>query len=52
MLQKRSIDTVQQAFEGLRNASRKVRRPDCTLATVDHVRFGPRAFHILATDTH
>jgi len=29
---------VQQAFEGLRNASRRVRRPDCTLATVDHVR--------------
>ncbi|KAF5355725.1 hypothetical protein D9756_004397 [Leucocoprinus leucothites] len=25
-----------QAFEGLRNASRRVRRPDCTLATVDH----------------
>jgi homoaconitase/3-isopropylmalate dehydratase large subunit len=31
--------TSPQAFEGLRNASRKVRRPDCTLATVDHVRF-------------
>ncbi|KAF2264062.1 3-isopropylmalate dehydratase [Lojkania enalia] len=28
--------TSPQAFEGLRNASRKVRRPDCTLATVDH----------------
>lgn len=27
----------QQAFEGLKNASRKVRRPDCTLVTVDHV---------------
>ncbi|KAI9774526.1 MAG: 3-isopropylmalate dehydratase [Geoglossum simile] len=26
----------QQAFEGLRTADRKVRRPDCTLATVDH----------------
>lgn len=30
--------TSPQAFEGLRNASRTVRRPDCTLATVDHVR--------------
>lgn len=29
--------TSPQAFEGLRNASRGVRRPDCTLATVDHV---------------
>ncbi|KAF5363530.1 hypothetical protein D9756_000562 [Leucocoprinus leucothites] len=28
--------TSPQAFEGLRNASRAVRRPDCTLATVDH----------------
>ncbi|KAI8997691.1 putative alpha-isopropylmalate isomerase [Pilobolus umbonatus] len=28
--------TSPQAFEGLRNANRKVRRPDCTLATVDH----------------
>ncbi|KAK6531637.1 3-isopropylmalate dehydratase [Orbilia ellipsospora] len=28
--------TSPQAFEGLRNASRTVRRPDCTLATVDH----------------
>lgn len=28
--------TSPQAFEGLRNASRKVRRPDCTLATTDH----------------
>ncbi|KAK6517164.1 3-isopropylmalate dehydratase [Arthrobotrys conoides] len=28
--------TSPQAFEGLRNASRSVRRPDCTLATVDH----------------
>ncbi|KAH7905278.1 aconitase, partial [Hygrophoropsis aurantiaca] len=25
-----------QAFEGLRLANRRVRRPDCTLATVDH----------------
>ncbi|KIJ19536.1 3-isopropylmalate dehydratase [Paxillus involutus ATCC 200175] len=25
-----------QAFEGLRTAGRKVRRPDCTLATLDH----------------
>ena len=33
----RSTHTTQQAFEGLRNADRKVRRPDCTLATVDHV---------------
>lgn len=31
--------TSPQAFEGLRNAGRKVRRPDCTLATVDHVCF-------------
>ena len=30
--------TSPQAFEGLKNAERKVRRPDCTLATVDHVR--------------
>jgi 3-isopropylmalate dehydratase len=30
--------TSPQAFEGLKNASRKVRRPDCTLVTVDHVR--------------
>ena len=29
--------TSPQAFEGLKNASRQVRRPDCTLATVDHV---------------
>ncbi|CAZ82820.1 unnamed protein product [Tuber melanosporum] len=28
--------TSPQAFEGLRNAGRIVRRPDCTLATVDH----------------
>ncbi|OQD75454.1 hypothetical protein PENDEC_c007G00533 [Penicillium decumbens] len=28
--------TSPQAFEGLTNASRKVRRPDCTLVTVDH----------------
>ncbi|KAI9322777.1 3-isopropylmalate dehydratase [Dichotomocladium elegans] len=28
--------TSPQAFEGLRNANRKVRRPDCTLVTVDH----------------
>lgn len=28
--------TSPQAFEGLRNAKRAVRRPDCTLATVDH----------------
>ena len=28
--------TSPQAFEGLRLASRKVRRPDLTLATVDH----------------
>ena len=32
--------TSPQAFEGLRNAKRKVRRPDCTLATSDHVRIG------------
>jgi homoaconitase/3-isopropylmalate dehydratase large subunit len=31
------IDVKQQAFEGLKNAGRKVRRPDCTLATTDHV---------------
>jgi 3-isopropylmalate dehydratase len=29
--------TSPQAFEGLENAGRKVRRPDCTLATTDHV---------------
>ncbi|EGG01925.1 uncharacterized protein MELLADRAFT_44992 [Melampsora larici-populina 98AG31] len=28
--------TSPQAFEGLRNAGRPVRRPDCTLATCDH----------------
>lgn len=28
--------TSPQAFEGLKNANRKVRRTDCTLATVDH----------------
>ena len=28
--------TSPQAFEGLRAANRPVRRPDCTLATVDH----------------
>ncbi|TGZ82603.1 hypothetical protein EX30DRAFT_370665 [Ascodesmis nigricans] len=28
--------TSPQAFEGLRNTGRSVRRPDCTLATVDH----------------
>ena len=28
--------TSPQAFEGLRLAGREVRRPDCTLATVDH----------------
>ena len=28
--------TSPQAFEGLRNAGRSVRRVDCTLATVDH----------------
>jgi 3-isopropylmalate dehydratase len=28
--------TSPQAFEGLRNAGRQVRRPDCTLATTDH----------------
>eukprot|EP00956_Cyclotella_meneghiniana_P000897 scaffold1038_cov81-Cyclotella_meneghiniana.AAC.5 len=28
--------TSPQAFEGLRLANRSVRRPDCTLATVDH----------------
>lgn len=28
--------TSPQAFEGLKNAGRKVRRLDCTLATVDH----------------
>ena len=28
--------TSPQAFEGLRTASRRVRRPDCTLVTVDH----------------
>ncbi|KAN0076356.1 3-isopropylmalate dehydratase [Elaphomyces granulatus] len=28
--------TSPQAFEGLKNAGRRVRRPDCTLVTVDH----------------
>ena len=28
--------TSPQAFEGLRLAGRNVRRPDCTLVTVDH----------------
>ncbi|KYK59545.1 3-isopropylmalate dehydratase [Drechmeria coniospora] len=28
--------TSPQAFEGLKKAGRKVRRPDCTLATTDH----------------
>ena len=28
--------TSPQAFEGLKNAQRRVRRPDCTLATTDH----------------
>ncbi|GAX85662.1 hypothetical protein CEUSTIGMA_g13077.t1 [Chlamydomonas eustigma] len=28
--------TSPQAFEGLRSAGRRVRRPDCTLVTVDH----------------
>ncbi|CEJ84095.1 Putative 3-isopropylmalate dehydratase [[Torrubiella] hemipterigena] len=28
--------TSPQAFEGLKNAGRPVRRPDCTLATTDH----------------
>ena len=28
--------TSPQAFEGLKNAGRKVRRPDCTLVTTDH----------------
>jgi homoaconitase/3-isopropylmalate dehydratase large subunit len=28
--------TSPQAFEGLRTAKRNVRRPDCTLVTVDH----------------
>lgn len=28
--------TSPQAFEGLKNAGRSVRRPDCTLSTVDH----------------
>ena len=43
--------TSPQAFEGLRNANRRVRRPDCTLATTDHVskyRSG-RCFHMLTT---
>ena len=28
--------TSPQAFEGLKLSSRSVRRPDCTLVTVDH----------------
>jgi 3-isopropylmalate dehydratase len=31
-----TTDSPQQAFEGLEVAGRKVRRPDCTLATTDH----------------
>ncbi|KAJ7848699.1 hypothetical protein B0H13DRAFT_2238637 [Mycena leptocephala] len=31
-----SFTTSPQAFDGLRAAGRTVRRPDCTLATVDH----------------
>lgn len=30
--------TSPQAFEGLEKVGRKVRRPDCTLVTTDHVR--------------
>jgi homoaconitase/3-isopropylmalate dehydratase large subunit len=35
----------QQAFEGLEVAGRKVRRPDCTLATTDHVSITRRLFY-------
>ena len=33
----RNDSVHKQAFEGLRNAKRRVRRPDCTLVTTDHV---------------
>jgi hypothetical protein len=35
----RGANMEQQAFEGLKDAGRTVRRPDCTLVTVDHVSF-------------
>ncbi|EIW79911.1 3-isopropylmalate dehydratase [Coniophora puteana RWD-64-598 SS2] len=36
-----------QAFEGLRDTGRRLRRPDCTLATVDHnVPTAPREEHL------
>ncbi|KAJ3472005.1 hypothetical protein NLG97_g11372 [Lecanicillium saksenae] len=38
--------TSPQAFEGLKNAGRGVRRPDCTLATTDHVSL--RSSHSIA----
>lgn len=42
--------TSPQAFEGLRNANRRVRRPDCTLATTDHVRkYGSRDLNCMLT---
>jgi 3-isopropylmalate dehydratase len=40
--------TSPQAFEGLKNAGRKVRRPDCTLATTDHVRI-PSVFRLITS---
>ena len=39
--------TSPQAFEGLRLANRSVRRPDCTLATVDH---GDESDRLFGTD--
>ena len=45
--------TSPQAFEGLRNANRRVRRPDCTLATTDHVRkYGSRTLNLYAHSFH
>ena len=45
------LSAQQQAFEGLRNAQRRVRRPDCTLTTTDHVRITySLEVPVLATD--
>lgn len=43
--------TSPQAFEGLKNANRSVRRPDCTLATVDHNIPTDSRKHLESTDT-
>ena len=39
-----------QAFEGLRLAGRKVRRPDLTFATVDHIAKGRLCINIISSD--